>query len=185
MFKPVSPKPDSPKPEYGPKPDIVSRAHIGSMEEYQRLYDQSIEDPDRFWDHQASLLTFFHPYDEVVEENFAAAELAWFTGGKLNVAYNCVDRHLPDKAKQTAIIWVGDEPGTYRHISFRELHENVGRMANVLRHNGVKRGDRVCLYLPMIPELAYSMLACARIGAIHSVVFAGFSADSLRDRIVE
>ncbi|MHC5066082.1 MAG: acetate--CoA ligase [Planctomycetota bacterium] len=170
---------------YPPKADIASRAHISSPEEYERLYRQSISDPDAFWAEQAKMLSFFRPFDRVSYCDFEKADCSWFHGAKLNVAYNCVERHLPERAAQTAIIWAADEPGEYRHISYQELHENVCRMANVLLGQGVVKGDRVCLYLPMIPELAYAMLACARIGAVHSVVFAGFSAESLRDRILD
>ena len=112
-------------------------------------------------------------------------DFSWYSGGRLNACYNCVDRHLNERGEQTAIIWAGDEPGEYRHISYREVKHNVARVANVLLAHGVKKGDRVCIYLPMTPELAYTMLACARIGAVHSVVFAGFSAESLRDRILD
>jgi len=170
---------------YPPAPELAARAHIGSMERYRDLYQQSIEDPAGFWDRAASSISFFHPYDSVVEQDFESATFSWFGGARLNVSYNCIDRHLPERADQTAIIWARDEPGEYQHITYRELKENVCRVANVLRDVGVQRGDRVCLYLPMIPELAYTMLACARIGAVHSVVFAGFSAESLRDRIVD
>ncbi len=170
---------------YPPKPDIQKRAHVDSMQEYEALYKKSMQSPERFWDQEAKRLTFFHPYHKVVEQDFNLPGFSWFEGGKLNVSYNCVDRHLEDRGSQTAITWAGDEPGTYREITYRELHQEVCRLANVLLHHGVRRGDRVCFYMPMIPELTYGMLACARIGAIHSVVFAGFSADSLRDRIVD
>jgi acetyl-CoA synthetase len=168
-----------------PKPSIAAGAKVRSFAEYQELHRQSLADPAAFWGKEAQRLTFFSPYERVLAQDFGNAEFRWFEGGKLNVSYNCVDRHLATKAEQTAIAWVGDEPGTYRNISYRELHENVCRLANVLIAHGVRRGDRVCLYLPMIPEIAYAMLACARIGAVHSVVFAGFSAESLRDRIVD
>ena len=115
----------------------------------------------------------------------ADADFAWYGGGKLNAAYNCVDRHLAERADQTAIIWAKDEPGEYQHITYRELKNEVCRVANVLRAHGVRKGDRIAIYLPMVPELAYTALACARIGAIHSIVFAGFSAESLRDRILD
>jgi acetyl-CoA synthetase len=160
--------------------DVRRRAHVGSHDEYLRRYEDSIRDPEGFWDREASLLSFFHPYHTVVQSDFAAGESAWFVGGKLNAAFNCVDRHLPERADQPAILWVGDEPGQYETITYRDLHQGVSRIANVLVTHGVRRGDRVCLYLPMVKELAFSMLACARIGAIHSVVFAGFSAESLR-----
>ncbi len=168
-----------------PKPHVSSRAHIASFAQYQQLYADSIADPSAFWAQQARRLDFFQPFTQVVQQDFAKADVAWFLNGKLNAAWNCVDRHLVDKADQTAILWVADEPGSYTKISYRELYENVGRLANALVHHGVRPGDRVGLYLPMIPEIAYAMLACARIGAIHSVVFAGFSATSLRDRIVD
>ena len=168
-----------------PKSHIQSSAHVRSWEEYQTLYADSLADPSGFWERQSRRIDFFAPFSSVTRQDFGNAEFAWFVDGKLNVAHNCIDRHLADKAEQTAIVWAGDEPGTYRHISYRELHDNVCRLANALKHHGVRKGDRVCLYLPMIPEIAYAMLACARIGAVHSVVFAGFSAESLRDRIVD
>ena len=167
------------------KKEIAEHAHIGSLEEYQRLYRESLDDPRVFWRKQADRLTWFHPPHSVMEGGFNEVDFSWYEGGRLNACFNCVDRHLAVNADKTAILWAADEPGEYRHISYRELHREVGRVANVLRDSGVQRGDRVCIYLPMIPELAYVMLACARIGAIHSVVFAGFSAESLRDRILD
>ncbi|MEO6595562.1 MAG: acetate--CoA ligase [Planctomycetota bacterium] len=167
------------------KPHLARRAHVRSFEHYQRLYAESLADQAGFWQRQAQRLDWLHTFDRVCEQDFAKAEVAWFLGGKLNASYNCIDRHLVERGQQTAILWVGDEPGTYQHISYRELHEQVCRLANVLRRHGVQKGDRVCIYLPMIPEACYAMLACARIGAVHSVVFAGFSAGSLRDRIVD
>lgn len=151
---------------------------------YQRLYEQSINDPASFWGEQANqFLGFFSPYQSVYEGEFSRASVSWFKGGKLNVAWNCIDRHLPTRGKQTAFIWEGDNPADSKHISYAELYEAVCRLANVLKLRGVKKGDRVCIYMPMIPEAAYAMLACARIGAIHSVVFGGFSPDAIRDRI--
>ena len=167
------------------KPEIARRAHVGSREEYQRLHRRSLEDADAFWREQAELLTWFHPFHTVRDGGFDEVDFGWFLGGRLNACYNCVDRHLPTRGEQTAIVWAGDEPGEYRYISYREVKHNVARIANVLLSLGVRKGDRVCIYLPMIPELAYSMLACARIGAVHSVVFAGFSAESLRGRILD
>ena len=167
------------------KEAIARRAHVGSLEEYRRLHRESLEEPDRFWRRQAELLTWFHPFHTTAEGDFREVEFGWFLGGRLNACYNCVDRHLADRAERTAILWAKDEPGEYERIRYRELYHQVGRVANVLRRLGVRKGDRVCIYLPMIPELAYCMLACARIGAIHSVVFAGFSAESLRDRILD
>ncbi len=167
------------------KPHIARRAHVASFAHYQRLYQESLADPSGFWRRQAERVDWFHPFARACEQDFRQAEVAWFLEGKLNAAYNCVDRHLVERGEQTAILWVGDEPGTYQHVTYRELHEQVGRLANVLRRHGVRQGDRVCIYLPMIPEAVFAMLACARIGAVHSVVFAGFSAGSLRDRIVD
>ena len=170
---------------YAVKPRIRDRAHIRSMEEYQRLYRLSMDNPEWFWAEQAKRITWFHPWTTVLDADYDEVDFAWYSGGRLNACYNCVDRHLATRAEQTAIIWAADEPGVYRHISYRELKHNVCRAANVLLAHGVKKGDRVCIYMPMIPEAAYMMLACARIGAVHSVVFAGFSAESLRDRIVD
>jgi acetyl-CoA synthetase len=167
------------------KPKIAEGAHINSMEEYERLYRQSLEQPAEYWRAQAERLDWFQPPPSVVEESMEEVDFSWFAGGQLNACYNCVDRHLEDRADKTAIIWAADEAGEYEHISYRKLKYEVCKMANVLTAHGVKKGDRVAIYLPMIPALAYSMLACARIGAIHSVVFAGFSADSLRDRILD
>ena len=167
------------------KPSIQSRAHIRSLAQYRRLYEASIEDPSSFWAREAKRVLWFQPFERTFEQDFEKAEVGWFLGGQLNASYNCIDRHLVERADQTAVIWVGDEPSTYRHISYRELYEQVGRLSNVLRRHGVQKGDRVCIYLPMIPEAVFAMLACARIGAVHSVVFAGFSAESLRDRIVD
>lgn len=151
---------------------------------YHKLYKQSIEEPDSFWAEQASrFLTWEKPWSKVHESDMSKGEAAWFIDGKLNVSVNCIDRHLDQRGEQTAIIWEGDEPSESKNITYRELHEHVCRLANVLRARGVKKGDRVCLYMPMIPEAAYAMLACSRIGAVHSVVFGGFSPDALRDRI--
>ena len=166
-------------------PHIRERAHIKSMEEYQRLYRLSMDNPEWFWEQQARAITWFHPWTTVLDADYEEVDFAWYSGGRLNACYNCVDRHLKDRADQTAIIWAADEPGVYRHITYREMKHQVCRMANVLLAHGVRRGDRVCIYMPMIPETAFMMLACARIGAVHSVVFAGFSAESLRDRIVD
>ncbi len=170
---------------YPPKPDLAARAHLSSMEEYQRLHTQSIEDPTAFWGEQAKHLSFTRPFDRVMHEDFEQGSIRWFEGAQLNVSYNCIDRHLPERADQTAIIWAKDEPGEYEFLSYQTLHDKVCQLANVLSLHGVRKGDRVCLYMPMIPELSYAMLACARIGAIHSVVFAGFSADALRNRILD
>ena len=167
------------------KPHIRERAHIKSMEEYQRLYRLSLDNPEWFWGEQAKTLTWFHPWQSVFDADYKEVDFSWFSGGRLNASFNCIDRHLPHLGDKTAIIWAQDEPGQYTHITYRDLKHNVARVANVLLANGVKKGDRVCLYMTMIPELVYTMLACARIGAVHSVVFGGFSAESLRDRIVD
>jgi len=170
---------------YPVKSDIAARAHVNSLEEYRRLYRLSLDDPEGFWRKQADLLTWYHPPSSVLDTDMKEVDFAWFGGGRLNACFNCVDRHLPTRGDQVAIIWAGDEPGEYRNITYAELKHNVARVANVLLAHGVVKGDRVCIYLPMIPELAYTMLACARIGAVHSVVFAGFSAESLRGRILD
>ncbi len=167
------------------KPHIRERAHIGSMNEYQRLYQESLERPEKFWAEQAKALHWFHPWHKVFDADYAEVDFGWYLGGRLNACYNCVDRHLETRSDQTALIWAADEPGVYRHVSYRELKHEVCRLANVLLAFGVRKGDRVCIYMPMIPETVYAMLACARIGAVHSVVFGGFSADSLRDRILD
>lgn len=162
---------------------FLERVHINS-EDYDRLYRQSVEDPETFWADQAkAFLDWDKPWERAFEADFTKGEASWFSGGKLNVCANCVDRHLPEHATHTAIIWEGDEPDQGKHITYAELHEEVCRLANVLKARGVTKGDRVCLYMPMIPEAAYAMLACARIGAVHSVVFGGFSPESLKDRI--
>jgi acetyl-CoA synthetase len=157
-----------------------------NKEKYQQMYQQSIDQPDLFWSEQASeFLTWDTPWQTVSNYDFAAGEATWFGGGKLNVAVNCIDRHLASRADQTALIWEGDEPSDDKNITYAELHEQVSRLGNLLRDRGVEKGDRVCIYMPMIPEAAYAMLACARIGAVHSVVFGGFSPDALKDRILD
>ena len=170
---------------YPVKPHIQERAHLRSMEEYNRLYRLSIDNPEWFWGEQAKALTWYHPWQSVFDADYDEVDFSWFLGGRLNASFNCIDRHLATLGDRTAIIWAKDEPGQYQHITYRELKHNVARVANVLLHHGVRKGDRVCVYLTMIPELVYTMLACARIGAVHSVVFGGFSAESLRDRIVD
>jgi len=159
--------------------------HIASFEEYQRLYRLSLDAPDHFWAQQAEQLTWFHRWSTVFDSDYEETDMGWFLGGRLNACYNCVDRHLNRRGDQTAIIWARDEPGQYEHITYRQLKHQVARVANVLREHGVRKGDRVIVYLPMIPELVYTMLACARIGAVHSVVFGGFSSEAIRDRILD
>ncbi|MCZ6726717.1 MAG: acetate--CoA ligase [Acidobacteria bacterium] len=167
------------------KQDIAANARISSLAQYEALYKRSLDDPEGFWGEQAERLTWFRAPESVMRVDNDAAQFEWYAGGRLNACYNCVDRHLDERGDKTAIIWAADEPGEYHHISYRELGRRVGRMANVLMAHGVKRGDRIAVYLPMIPELAVTMLACARIGAVHSVVFAGFSAEALRSRILD
>jgi len=162
-----------------------ARAHI-DREKYLAMYRRSIESPDAFWAEQADgFVDWYKRWDTVSQADFTQGRFAWFKGAKLNVSYNCIDRHLKTRGDQTAIIWESDDPGTDARITYRQLHANVCRLANALKSRGVKRGDRVCIYMPMIPEAAYAMLACARVGAIHSVVFGGFSPQSLKDRILD
>ena len=167
------------------KEHIAKDAEIGSLDQYRELYRRSLEAPEEFWREQAERLEWFHPPHTICDVDNETVDFGWFLGGRLNACFNCVDRHLDTRGDKTALLWVADEPGEYRRISYRELKHMVARIANVLLAHGVRRGDRVAIYLPMIPELAATMLACARIGAVHSVVFAGFSADSLRDRILD
>ncbi|WP_162962222.1 AMP-binding protein, partial [Pseudomonas aeruginosa] len=169
-----------------PVPDAVRQRAYLNDDDYQRLYRQSVENPDEFWGEQAkAFLDWFKPWHSVHHGDLRKGQATWFKGGQLNVAYNCIDRHLERRGEQIAIIWEGDNPSESAHITYRKLHHNVCRLANVLKSRGVEKGDRVCIYMPMIPEAAYAMLACARIGAVHSVVFGGFSPDSLRDRILD
>ena len=155
-------------------------------EKYLRMYQQSIQEPEKFWSRMAhEFIDWFEPWNNVKDVDYKKAHIKWFEGGKLNVCYNCIDRHLADKAEHTAIIWEGDEPDQQRYISYQELHDEVCKMANALKSRGVKKGDRVCIYMPMIPEVGFAMLACARIGAVHSVVFGGFSPEALKSRILD
>ena len=159
---------------------------IIDSDRYLAEYQSSIEDSDAFWAKQAeNFVDWYKPWDKVSDIDYHKAQIRWFEGAELNVAYNCIDRHLATKAEQTAIIFEGDEPGDHRHISYQKLHDEVCRFANVLKERGVKKGDRVCIYMPMIPETGYAMLACARIGAVHSVVFGGFSPEALKSRILD
>ncbi|HQU15317.1 MAG: acetate--CoA ligase [Chromatiales bacterium 21-64-14] len=165
---------------------FAARAHCSSERQYQELYERSIRDPEGFWAEQARhFLHWTRDWDRVLEWDYATGQVRWFEGGRLNACYNCVDRHLAARADQVAILWEGDDPATDRRITYRELHAQVCRFANVLKARGVAKGDRVCIYMPMIPEAAVAMLACARIGAVHSVVFGGFSPESLKDRILD
>lgn len=163
--------------------NFAASAHINRAQ-YDEMYQQSLNDADNFWAAQAdAFLSWDKRWHTVNQYDFAKGEASWFDGGKLNVAYNCIDRHLETRGEQTAIIWEGDNPDESSHITYQELHTAVCKLANVLLAQGVTKGDRVCIYMPMIPEAAYAMLACARIGAIHSVVFGGFSPEALKDRI--
>ncbi|MBK4217769.1 acetate--CoA ligase [Paracoccus caeni] len=173
--------------EKHPIPDGFANAHI-TPESYRRLYDESISDPDGFWGREGKRLDWITPYTKVKNTDFTFGDVSikWFEDGELNVAANCVDRHLATRADQTAIIFEPDDPkAEAQHITYAQLSENVNRLANVLKDLGVKKGDRVVIYLPMIPEAAYAMLACARLGAIHSIVFAGFSPDALASRVID
>ncbi len=169
-----------------PVPQFMGERAFINEDQYQTMYRRSIDDPDAFWAEQADkFLDWDEKWNTVSSANFLTGEFAWFSGAKLNVTANCIDRHLPERADQTAIIWEGDDPGDDDAITYQQLSDAVCRLANGLRARGVKKGDRVCIYMPMIPEAAYAMLACARIGAIHSVVFGGFSPQSLKDRILD
>ena len=171
---------------YDVSADWAKRAFIDDAK-YREMYARSVSDPNGFWAEQAKRIDWMKPFHKVENVSFAPGNISikWFEDGVLNVAWNCIDRHLEKRGDQTAIIWEGDDPSQSRHITYRQLHDEVCKMANILRTRNVKKGDRVTIYLPMIPEAAYAMLACARIGAIHSVVFAGFSPDSLAQRITD
>ncbi len=169
---------------YPPAADFAAQAHVKSMEQYQAMYDRSIKDPDGFWSEIADQFVWSQKWSKVREFTFNdPVEIKWFIGGKTNMSVNCLDRHLATRGDQTAILWEGNTPGEDKKITYRELHAEVCKFANVLKSKGIKKGDRVCIYLQMIPEAAVACLACARIGAVHSVVFGAFSADALRDRI--
>ena len=169
-----------------PPENVVSKSYFSSYEKYMELYKKSVTSPDNFWKEQAEKhLTWIQPFTSVSSGSFEAGNISWFKDGKLNVSVQCIDRHLETRSEQTAILWEGDEPSDIKRISYQELHDKVCQLANVLKKHGIKKGDRVALYMPMIPKAAYAMLACARIGAIHSVVFAGFSAEALRERILD
>jgi acetyl-CoA synthetase len=168
------------------KPQIRERAYIKDMEQYERLYRLSLDNPEWFWGEQAKAIDWFHPFHRVFDADYDAVDFSWFSAGRLNGCYNCVDRHVDNgNGDRVALIWAADEPGVYERVTYRELKHHVARFANVLLSKGVRKGDRVAIYMPMIPAVAYAMLACARIGAVHSVVFGGFSAESLRDRIID
>ena len=162
----------------------AEKAHIPNMNAYQEMYDKSVKDPDGFWAEQAERLDWIKKWDTVSNNDFTKAKISWFEGGKLNVSYNCLDRHIKAGfGDQTALIWEGNDPREDKALSYSEMLSEVSKFANVLKSNGIKKGDRVCIYMQMIPELAIAMLACTRIGAVHSIVFGAFSPDALRNRI--
>ncbi len=172
-------------PRYPVHQQAVETTHLNN-DQYNALYQQSIEDPDTFWATQAEqFIDWYEPWQEVSNIDFKTADVSWFKGAKLNASYNCIDRHLSTKANDIAMIFEGDEPTDDLSVTYQELHDHVCRFANLLKDRGVKKGDRVCIYMPMIPEVGYAMLACARIGAIHSIVFGGFSAESIKARVLD
>lgn len=169
-----------------PVPPHLKKTCFIDNQEYLALYKASVEDPQVFWEKLAvENLEWIKPWQKTLDFDYHQAKIAWFIGGKINVCYNCVDRHLKTKADKLALIWEGNEPGENKYFTYKQLHREVCRLANVLLQQGIKKGDRVAIYLPMIPEAVFSMLACARIGAVHSVIFGGFSADSVRDRVLD
>ena len=168
---------------FPPPPEFSAKAYIKSLDEYEALYKQSIDDPEKFWAGVARELHWFKPWDKVLEWNLPWAK--WFVGGKINLSYNCVDRHaLGERAQKTALIWEG-EPGEIRRLTYAELHAEVQKFANALKSLGIQKGDRVAIYMGMTPELAIALLACARIGAVHSVIFGGFAANAIADRVAD
>ena len=174
---------------YHPPESVSSNAHISSMEQYREMYERSINSPEEFWAEQADRFCWFKKWDQVRSYNYDVTKgdikIEWFRGGQCNITANCLDRHLETRGDQVAILWEGNEPGDNKSLTYRELHREVCKFANVLKSHGVKKGDRVSIYMPMVVELAVAMLACARIGAIHSIVFGGFSPNALADRIVD
>ena len=171
---------------FKPDPKTSASSHISSLEQYRELYEHSINEPLEFWEKTARRLSWYHPWNDVRDFYFFKGQIEWFSGGKLNACYNCLDRHIEEgHGEDIAIIWEGNDPNQSRKFSYNELLKEVSQFANALKDLGVKKGDRVCLYMQMIPELAVAVLACARIGAVHSVVFGAFSSDSLIDRIID
>ena len=152
---------------------------------YLKMYQESIEDTEGFWDKQADRLDWFKKWDRTLDWDYNKAYIRWYEGGKLNVSHNCLDRHLEARGDQKALIWESDDPNVDRSFTYKQLHSEVSRFANVMKALGVVKGDRVMIYMPMIPELAIACLACARIGAVHSVVFGGFSSEALKNRIID
>ena len=169
---------------FPPPVSASQNAHVSSLEQYRELYERSINDPDGFWTEQANRLVWEQQWNTVREWDYNKAEIKWFIGGKINACYNCVDRHVDDgHGSDTALIWEGNNPDESRRFTYAELQAEVQKAANALKNIGVVKGDRICIYMQMIPELTIAMLACARIGAGHSIVFGAFSADSLVTRI--
>jgi acetyl-CoA synthetase len=168
-----------------PVPEHAKQGSHLTPEEYQRLYSQSVEQPDVFWAEQAKSLDWFTFPKKIKNTSFDSHNLSikWFEDGELNVSYNCIDRHLAKRGNVTAFIWEGDDPHSHDIITYQRLHDEVAKIANGLRKLGVAKGDRVAIYMPMVPQAAYAMLACARIGAIHTVIFAGFSPNAIADRV--
>src|SRR4051812_46900993 len=170
---------------YDVPPEWKKRAYVDDAK-YREMYARSVKDPEGFWAEHGKRIDWIKPFTKVKNTSFDGnVSIKWFEDGTTNVAVNCIDRHLAKRGDQVAIIWEGDDPKDDKKITYKELHAAVGKLANVLKSRGVKKGDRVTIYMPMIPEAAYAMLACARIGAIHSVVFGGFSPDSLAGRIAD
>ena len=176
---------DDPKTKvYPPSIEASAKAHISSLEDYKKIYDRSINDPEEFWSEQAERLHWFRKWNKLREWDYNTAEIKWFVGGKINACYNCVDRHVEDgHGDETALIWEGNDPNESRTYTYSQLQAEVQKAANALKNLGIQKGDRICIYMQMIPELSIAMLACARIGAVHSIVFGAFSADSLVTRI--
>jgi len=170
--------------KYLPNSNFASKSHISNMDEYKKMYESSINDPSGFWENAAERISWYESWNAVSNHDFVNGKIEWFAGGKLNACYNCIDRHIEQgHGEKTAIIWEGNDPNQSRKYSYNDLLKEVSRFSNALKELGVQKGDRVCLYMQMIPELAIAVLACARIGAVHSVVFGAFSSDSLKERI--
>ncbi|MEC7883287.1 MAG: AMP-binding protein, partial [Verrucomicrobiota bacterium] len=175
---------DSKTKVYPPNAEASAKAHISSLEQYEKLYDQSINDPEKFWGEHAERLHWFEKWNKLREWDYHKAEIKWFVSGKINACYNCVDRHVEEGyGEESALIWEGNDPNESRTYTYSQLQSEVQKAANALKNLGIQKGDRVCIYMQMIPELSIAMLACARIGAVHSIVFGAFSADSLVTRI--
>ena len=170
--------------KYAPNPELSKNAHVTNMDEYKKLYENSINNPEGFWEEQANRISWFKKWNKVWDWNFDDAYIKWFEGAKLNACYNCVDRHVENRhGNEIGLIWEGNDPNESKEYTYNELLEQVQLAGNALKDLGVEKGDRVCIYMQMIPELAIAVLACARIGAIHSVVFGAFAPDSLEARI--